>query len=225
MAITEYSFFIDESFQKFDDISFSIGGLLCSNRRAEIINNKVNSIREKYQYHKEIKWSEVGNLKDVEINFYDEIVSIVSSEKFWKFRILNIVKGVEWKKWEKSEEKRFEKSLYFFIVRFTYPINDMRYTIFYDMCSRYRIPGIANTINFVRRYKWNYKGRNIRKINLEDSKESNLIQITDLLIGIYADNPLTNKNKLLFRERSKNKLLGINIESIKWTPRVKEKKC
>ena len=61
-SITEYNIYCDESYVH-GNVAFALGALICSPRRSEILDEKINTVRVKYDYTGEFKWKK--SIKEV----------------------------------------------------------------------------------------------------------------------------------------------------------------
>jgi hypothetical protein len=53
-----YHVYCDETYIR-GDISFALGGLVCTARRAEILENQLNEVRSDHAYSGELKWNKI----------------------------------------------------------------------------------------------------------------------------------------------------------------------
>jgi hypothetical protein len=99
-----------------------------------------------------------------------------------------VSKGKRWRLWEKTEEKRFFKTYYIFLI--AYDLTRLvsmgyQYEIYPDSLTLQKCYS-WNTLKFFvnnnRREKWGIR-KNIREIHPTDSKSRNLLQLTDILLG------------------------------------------
>jgi len=187
MAIEYRSLFCDES-----DIDgkqfFYIGGIECTNRRAEILKEKILELRKKENIGGEFKWTKISN-NEKYINQYKDLVNIFAKDKFSKVYLMKIKKNQKWKMWSKSEEERFFKCYYNFLMMTMKTYEDVRYDIYIDdkdIQKKYRWDSLMFSLKNKYKGIYDYSNKGFKKVRIltkKDSGKDNLIQLTDVIIN------------------------------------------
>lgn len=193
-SIQDYNIYCDETFLR-KQVAFAFGGLICTPRRAEILRNSLQQIRLKYNYFGEVKWKKVSH-KVVQI--YKDFIDLFLHDPFARFVSMKVKKGSYWKGWGSSEEERFFKAYYVFLMRNIGPYS--RFYVYPDekpIQKNYRWDRLHFLINRARRDNWGIKHRNIKELRPLNSKDEDLLQLTDLLLGCLTSNAGANAKMLL----------------------------
>ena len=198
----EYNIYCDESDTNGQNI-FWLGAVICTPARADILNNKIKKIREKYDFYSEFKWTK---LKGHNFNVYKEFIDVFFDDRYIKFRLMSFKKNRHWTKWEISYNKRMAKTYYCFIGWIT--MHYCKYNIYADQLFNDHdrsMTTISYLLNSKRRAEWGIKGRNINAKEII-SKNIELVQLTDVLMGAYKSNGCTNRIKNNMSNYVKNKM-------------------
>lgn len=158
----------------------AFGALICTPRRAEILAEQTAQIRKQYGFDRELKWN---NIYRKTIDIANAFVLMFLEDKYSKFYAMQIIQGNNWSKWQKSNESRFFKSYYVFLRRITNSY--YRYDLYVD--KRSSKPSRWITLQYLnnkmRKADYQLRHNNFRRIIPTDSKENDLLQIVDLLLG------------------------------------------
>lgn len=212
---TEYSnLFCDES-DTDGKKYFLMGAIECTPRRTEIVLGKIKSLRDRYKFPHEFKWTRIGN-NDHYINIYKSLVDIFLDEEFVTLNIMKFNKGERWKNWSKNEDERFFKCYYYFLQYLMNPFK--RYDIYLDDKStskaynrRALYWSLINSFKAKEpEYRYNNK-KNLRTLSMVESRKIDMIQLVDVLLKASC-NVSESRGK---REVSKHLMEG-------FTPNIKE---
>ena len=154
--------------------------------------DRIKRIRSKHNFYTEIKWAKVSNSK---FSFYNDIIDYFF-ETDLKFRALIInKKQVNNDMFDQNYDDFYYKMYYQLL---NHKINmEYSYNVYLDIkdtLSAYKVNKLKEILNI------NYSA--IRNLQNMHSKESEFMQITDLLIGaisyhLRGYNRVTAKNKLI----------------------------
>ena len=178
--VQDYDLYADESFLC-GPVAFAFGALICTPRRAEILGALLAQLRATTGYSSEVKWSKTSRET---FPIHRAFVDAFFDDRFARCSILQAVKGHAWHKWANTDEERFFKSYYVFLMRNAGPFS--RYRVFLDtkpLQKPYRWTTLHYLVNRSRRYNWDLRRRNIRFLDPIDSHSSDLLQVADLLLG------------------------------------------
>ena len=205
-----YNVYCDESCHLENDNhkSMVIGGLYCPIDKVKIINGRISEIKRRYElpFYREFKWTKISKAKD---GFYFELVDYFINNEDLKFRAIKIPDKSKLKHWD-----------------FNQTHDDWYYKMYYDMLKH-----ILNYYNYYNIYidikdtrggvkieklkkilEYKIKNNCINKIQQIRSYESNILQLSDLLIGsIGYEDRITdfgsnNSTKLEICKRLRNEL-------------------
>ncbi|WP_417910514.1 DUF3800 domain-containing protein [Candidatus Electronema sp. PJ] len=192
MAIERRSLFCDES--ETHAPVFYIGGIECSQRRAEILSNKIIALRNKESFHHEFKWKNIGN-NEKYINFYKKFLDIFFLDGYASMRIVRFDKqDRDWKNWSSNEDERFFKCYYCFLMNILKPY--ARYDILVDEKSIMK-PYYWNSLYWsltnkfkARETETDYRNKKVvESLKPVDSKTNDLIQLVDVAIKSLISSP------------------------------------
>ena len=129
----------------------------------------------------EIKWAKATART---LPFYERVLDTFFDNRWPRLSVLTVTKGPNWQVWGRTEEERFFKAYYVFLMRNAGPFS--RYNVYLDDKSLqrgYRWSTMHFLVNRARRSEWGLSRRNIRVLKAVDSKGNELIQLADLLLG------------------------------------------
>ena len=189
------------------------------------MQDKLSEVRKRFDFYGELKWCKVSNRL---IHIYEGFLDVYLDDGYAKFCVMNITKGTDWHSWGKSEEERFFKTYYSFLLLNTKPYH--RYDIYLDdksLQKSYRWDTLWYFINKTRRTQWGLNRKNIRCLEPLDSKNSDLIQLTDLLLGCCTSEAVAEtknrlRHKYISHRDKRTKCNGEKFRIINWTPYQKE---
>ena len=181
--------------------SFYIGGIECTPRRAEILKAAIKNLRDTYLYYHEFKWQSVGNNAKY-VTLYKALIDIFLNDKYSGFHLMKINKNEKWKSWTKTEEERFFRCYYYFLLKNMNPYK--RYQVFLDdksISKKYKWKSLYWSItNKFNQKEPEYIYGNKKLINSLipiDSKKDDLIQLVDVLINAATAKPQSEGKKEL----------------------------
>lgn len=198
------NYYCDEScyLQNVDSDYMVIGMVRCSKSVSKQATNDINKIKIKYGFSKafEIKSTKISPAK---YSFYEEIVNYFINNNDISFRAIIINKTkLNHKKFNQSHDDWYYKMYYTLIQKFL--INHNKHTIFMDYKDSHSARSCNRLAEILHNKYYHCLKFNVVPIN---SKDSNLIQLADLLIGLTC-----YKNKGLSTSTSKLQLIS-NLES------------
>lgn len=204
---------------------FLIGGLECTSRRAKIITEKIKELRLETGYQFEFKWTNIGN-NEKYIKLYKSLIDIYLNDKFLHFNLIKFNKNKDWKKWTKNEEQRFFRCYYYYLQSLMNPYK--KYSIYLDwkeLRKKYNWDSLfwALTNAFKAKdpeYLFNNK-KNIKLLKAVNSKNIEMIQLTDVLIKATFNN---NSQSIGKREISNYLLSKMNPPIVEWNFDIKKTK-
>lgn len=185
-SIQSYNIYCDESCHlKNDHFQYMVlGAIKCEKNNKKRIIREIRDLKIKHGMnpHCEIKWKKVSNNK---LAFYKDLINYFFDNPLLSFRAIIVDKT-------KIDHKRFNQTHDIFY-----------YKVYYQLLSRIIVPGAKNFIYLdikdtrsaikVKKlheclangiYDWNLSWvKNVQTIN---SKESELLQIVDILIGAIS---------------------------------------
>lgn len=222
-SIQDYHLYCDETYPQ-GPVAFAFGALICTRRRAEIMHDKLMEIRALENYHGEFKWN---GLRKHKLPVYKSLVECFFADPYIRFSAMRVTKGHSWSGWANSEEERFFKSYYIFLMINAGPFS--RYHVFIDdrkLQKGYRWSTLEYLVNRSRRDNWDVTHRNIKRLLHIDSKAEDLVQLSDLLLGCVTSSARV-EHKVSLRQFVESQLdcrtvsgkEKIRIED--WTPRVR----
>jgi hypothetical protein len=218
--IQDYHIYADETLLR-GPIAFAFGALICTPRRAQILAGEIRKVRREVGYFGELKWNKTS---EASIALHTRVVKISFDDRFARFSLMNIKKGHGWRSWGQSEEERFFKAYYLFLMSTVGPFS--RYDVYLDerpLQKRYRWKTLHFLMNKNRRQSWDLKRKNIRTLAPIDSKSSDLLQLADLLLGSQTTSALGGAKLTLRREVEALRLMArpnkVTIQN--WTPKAK----
>lgn len=161
-----------------------IGGVWCSKNRVKVISDKIKALKEQYKIkaNTEIKWVKVSKNKG---EFYKRLVELFFEEEI-NFRCIVVTDKSKLRHNDYNQDHNlfYDKMYYYMLLN----IIEMReqYNIYVDIKDSYTNEKCI-TLNKYISNKYNDKsGDTIQKIQPINSKESQLLQLADILIGAIS---------------------------------------
>jgi hypothetical protein len=194
---------------------FYLGALYCSPRRAELLRSKLEAVRRKYSYDRELKWSKLTSASKLPL--YRDFTNVFLEDPYARFIVMKVKRNETWREWAPTENDRISKTYYVFLRmnmnRYT------RYNVYLDYFSgkRGRWDKLRHTINnaVLRDHEVLKQVRTLQPVN---SESCDLMQLTDLVLGGVTSNAASEaKTKLAHHARVK---LQLSIPSQKPKLRV-----
>jgi hypothetical protein len=212
-----YHLYCDETYLH-SEVAFAFGALVCTSRRAQILKDQLSAVRNRLNYFGELKWKKISIEK---LPIYKKFVDVFLDDRYVTFSLMKVSKGQYWKEWASTEEERFFKSYYVFLMQNIGP--HFRYNTYLDckpLQKGYRWDRLHFLINRNRREEWGAI-RNIKVLSPVDSKSEDLIQLADLLLGAFTSNSQA-KAKISLQEYIRHNIARYEKPKIRmrdWTPR------
>ncbi len=216
--------FCDESCHLENDDSkyMLLGGIRCPKGKKEQFYNDIKKIKEKHGLNKhfEIKWTKVSNAK---LAFYEEIIDYFFDEKFLSFR--TVIASKENLIFSSDRNNDFATWYYkmYYVLLKGFMKSDRRYRIFIDIKDSKGGERISLLKEIIEK---KFKTKIIKDINQIHSHTSEILQITDLLIGAlgyYKKGLRTSSTKVRLVQKILKRLEELNLDINTSTP-LKEKK-
>ncbi len=158
-----------------------LGALRCSYRRSQIIGERLAHIRKNRKLVAEMKWTKVSKKF---LGAYREWVDVFLQDKACRFLVMRAPRSAM----SRCREEGFFNIYRRFLARVVRPTRGCY--VWVDgstLRRRSRWSSLAYRVNRSRRENWALRGRNIRELKVvEDSRDNDLIQLTDVLLGAVA---------------------------------------
>lgn len=188
-----------------------IGGVWCSKDKVKIISDKIKALKAEHgiKPNTEIKWVKVSRNKS---DFYKKLIELFFEEDI-NFRCIVVTDKSRLRHNEYNQDHNifYDKMYYYMLLNIIE--NDEQYNIYVDIKDSYT----NDKCNILKSYisnKYNdVNGHIIQKIQPINSRESQLLQLADILIGsiTYYNRKIdTNKTKCEMIELIKKKS-GLNL--------------
>ncbi|HAT4308647.1 TPA: DUF3800 domain-containing protein [Clostridium perfringens] len=196
--------YCDESCHLENDLSdvMVLGGIACNKDEKVKIFNDIRRIKVKHNLSSwfEIKWTKVSSSK---IEFYKELIDYFFNNDL-KFRgvIAKNKKGLDHDKYNNGDYNEWYYKMYYLLLdHMIIPMD--RYRIFIDIKDTKGGPKVEKLHEVLCNNKYDFKREVIEDIKQINSKESEILQLTDLFIGA-----LSYKNRGLDGSESKLKIIN-----------------
>lgn len=190
---------------------FFLGVLDCSPRRAELLTAAVDRVRQDHRCHGEMKWTKVsGRMLPV----YKAFADVFLQDRYARFSVMRVERNVEWRSWARTNEERFFRTYYAFLRRVM--SGYCRYDVHLDhlQANRWRWDSLRYALRGAAlRDEYAAGKRLVPRLRAVDSKTSDLLQLTDVLLGAWTAAPSSPHKTALqahIRERA-----GSRVEE--WT--------
>ncbi|SQG84098.1 Protein of uncharacterised function (DUF3800) [Streptococcus uberis] len=170
-----------------------IGGVSCPNYAVKKVSKEIRDIKEKYGFAKnsEMKWRKISNTN---VDFYKEIVNYFFNNEFLAFRVVILPdkNKLRHDEFEQSHDDFYYK-LYYFLIRKFVERDDLK--VFIDIKDTKSIGKVRQLKTILGHYSHSYN-HNIKQIQQIRSHESEILQISDLIIGAcsYKNRGLNSSN-------------------------------
>lgn len=216
--VQDYDIYADETFLR-GSVAFAFGAVICTPRRAELLREALFKLRREAAIMSEIKWKKTSRRT---LQFYQSVLDVFFDDRWPRFSMMTVTKGRHWQSWARTEEERFFKSYYVFVMRNAGPSS--RYNVYVDhrtLQRPYRWKRLHFLVNRARRSEWGLNRRNIRLLEAVDSQDAQLIQLADLLLGCATS--LSNAApKIALREhfQRRSRQVGKRVRIDDWSPQA-----
>jgi hypothetical protein len=173
--------------------SMVLGGLSCPKELVREVGAQIRAIKDKHNIKpfNEVKWTKVSNNK---IDFYIELIEYFFSNRNLKFRTI-VFPDKSKLHYEKYDHDELYYIMYYYLLREMISPRETN-CIYIDKKDTRGSRKILRLQEFLRRDKLDYKAEIIQRIQIIDSRDSELMQLADLLIGCvsYANRHLNQLN-------------------------------
>lgn len=185
--------FCDESNHLYTDSSnlMILGGISCPADKVEFINRHIKSLKHKYNAVHELKWTKLNTNKKA---YYTELLEFFFSSVNLKFNAQLVINKdkLQHDVFNGGESDKFYYKMYYYLLLPFFKTEE-NYNIFLDYKDTkggQRISELKDVI------KSTYSGRINTHFSIIHSHESQIMQLTDVLIGAigYANRTDIRKN-------------------------------
>lgn len=192
----KYNIYCDESCHLENDHKtyMVMGAIKCNKKYRKLICQEIREIKEKYGINKyqELKWTKISKSN---VNLYKELINYFFSNKKIKFRAIIVDKSKINNQTHNQTHDEFYYKMYYQLLNRAIVTNNENY-IYLDIkdtkCS-HKIQKLKKCLQYG---KYDFNVRCVKNIQSINSKESELLQLCDVLIGAIG---------YLNREESKKK--------------------
>jgi len=215
IAGVEYNVYCDESCHLEHDHQpvMLIGGVWCPKSEVRVVSKEIRELKEKYNARGELKWAKVSQSKE---DFYLELVEYFFAKMDLNFRCLVVSdkSKLNHNYFNQGSHDSFYYKMYFYMLRNI--LNPQcKYNIYLDIKDTRSAAKVRILKDVLCRNFQDFKGDTIPVIQHIRSKESELMQLADFLIGAvgYRNRRLLeNKTKVRIVEKLE-KLSGQSLTS------------
>jgi hypothetical protein len=169
-------FFCDETGQH-GGAEWYLGAIRCSIARTNILSRQLSAVRSKWNLSAEMKWTKVSNRF---LDAYRDWSDVFLNDPYCRMRIMRVPRQLL----DGRNEEQYAEAYRQFFFSVIPPQRGCH--VYIDRVSLRR-PSRWNSLNFilnkVRRGNWSLKGRNVSELRAVDSTTSDLLQLTDVILG------------------------------------------
>ena len=197
--ITEYKLYSDERKEKHDGIQYlTIGGVVCTNNGRHRLLSRFKNLRRRYGLDGEIGWKNISNYY---LDAYKASVDVFFDDRHARYSLLSVNRtSPDWRAFREKLRKTpnhdgLLTSIYYQFLLTTFgPLRDTkRWEVFPD-AGYFSRDKVLDRVEFLfnRTYKKAFGPKSTRTIRLAralDSKDNDLVQLADLLLGCSACSP------------------------------------
>jgi hypothetical protein len=193
--VTEYELYADERRPSRENQWLWFGGVVCTDKRSPRLRSRLADIRTHYGMTHEMKW---GRVSQYHFDAYCAWVDVFFDDPFARFSLFQIdPTSKEWRAartrpGRSFEDDRLRKAYYqFWLVTFGRLHDTKRWWVYADTKLFRRDTDLKRVeVAFNRTYKKSAFGRRssriVRLSRAEDSKQTELIQLADVLLGALS---------------------------------------
>lgn len=173
--------------------SMVIGGIKCDNEDIKEVVEDIKKIKEKHGIYKynEIKWTKVANGK---AEFYKDLIKYFFSQDKLEFRCIVFPDKARFDYSIHDHEDIYNIMYFFLLNKMIY--NNQRYNIYVDKKDTRGSSKFKRLREYLCKKHGDFRMDTIEKIQIVDSRDLQLMQLADLLIGAisYYHRGLNNQN-------------------------------
>lgn len=228
-----YNVYCDESCHLENDRQdvMVLGAIWCPKEVCKQVSNELHAIKERHGFSRkfEVKWTKVAATK---IEFYQELVDYFFDNNNLHFRGWIAEKGgLDHKTYNEQNHDLWYYKMYFGMLKIIFAPKD-QYFIYLDIKDHWGGHKIRKLHDVICNSMYDFSRDIVRHIQIMHSYESEILQLTDILIGAvsYANRNLSgNRGKLelvrRIRDRSGYTLTARTLfkedkfNIFRWTPR------
>lgn len=183
----EYNIYCDESCHLLTENNGNymvIGGIYCPKGKVKQINRFIRMLKESCRIPRaeELKWNKISNAN---YEFYSRLITYFFTERDLKFRAMIVDKTIlDFERYHNNENEFYHISYYYMLKYIITPGNS--YNIYPDIKDTNSYYNHKIVRDFLRIKYNDVNGRTIQQVSPIRSYESEIIQITDILIGALA---------------------------------------
>jgi hypothetical protein len=173
--------------------SMVLGGISCPKDLVREVSTQIRAIKKKHGINifNEVKWTKVSNNK---IQFYMELIEYFFNNNNLRFRTIVFPDKAKLY-YEKYDHDEIYYIMYYYLLREMIHPRDTN-SIYIDKKDTQGSRKISNLQEYLRKSKLDYNSEIIQRIQIIDSRDSELMQLADILIGCvsYANRHLDEIN-------------------------------
>lgn len=163
--------------------SMVIGGIACDKDYVKEVSEKIKLLKEKHEIYKynEIKWTKISEKK---LDFYKELIQLFFSDDNLSFRcvVFPDKKNLDYSKYDHED---IYNIMYYYLLRNMINNQDI-YDIYVDKKDTHGSTKFKSLQTYLCRTHHDFDMKRIKKIQIVDSRDLQLIQLADILIGAIS---------------------------------------
>lgn len=176
----KYKIFCDESCHlEFDKTNILVlGAICCEEEQVVAINKHIKYLRNKHNYHNELKWTK---LVKTQKEFYKELIEYFFSNSSMRFKTTTVINKsrLNHKEFNQGSHQNFYYKMFFYTLR-DFIQHENKYKIYLDYMDTLGRDKAKKLQEVLVNNSYNQSDIDIYIIA---SRESQIIQLTDLFIG------------------------------------------
>lgn len=189
-------------------LPFFLIGFLIVNKTKKL-ENRIKPVREHFHFRNELKFSKISNLRfEVYRSVLKEFLGGMKEGEVLFSCLVVDKKDIRWKEFKHKKNQAYNYFCFFLLSKIAPKLKNAK--IYSDYVARKTPSEFTNfllTVNLV-------SPNSVNRVQFLDSKQSNLIQLTDIILGAI-NNDLTNNRNPRKRELRGLLLQGLGIKSFK----------
>jgi hypothetical protein len=183
-----YNIYCDESCHLPNDrINIMVlGGISCPSEFKDQIYRDIREIKRSYGLNSkaELKWTKVSRPK---LDLYKDMIKYFFENEYLEFRAV-VAKDLEYlnhAKYNNNNHDLWYWKMYFYLLDWFVKPGDS-YNIFIDIKDTNGGPKVRKLQEVICNHKYDFKKDMVKQISLVNSDRSDILQLTDLLIGCLS---------------------------------------